>query len=118
MTRTARELRIRRHRRVRRKVSGSAERPRLAVFRSNRHLYAQVIDDGAGRTLAAASTRDAALRSRQGSPTDLARGVGELVAERAVRQGIHSVVFDRGGFLYHGRVKALADGAREQGLEL
>ena len=104
----------RRHRRVRKKVVGSPERPRLAVFRSNRHIYAQVIDDFAGRTLAAASTvKDA----NGGSPKDAAKKVGKALAERAKEAGVTQVAFDRGGFRYHGRVQALAEGAREGGLD-
>ncbi len=112
-----RAARIRRHRRVRKKVQGSAERPRLAVFRSNRHIYAQVIDDRAGITLAAASTLDVDLRAAATGNAAAAAKVGALVAERAKAAGIDRVVFDRGGFLYHGRVAALADAAREAGLE-
>jgi large subunit ribosomal protein L18 len=111
-----REARIRRHRRVRKKVRGTAERPRLAVFRSNKHISAQVIDDRTGRTLAAASTHEPDLRANGGN-VDAATKVGALVAERAKAAGIESVVFDRGGNLYHGRIKALADAAREGGLE-
>jgi len=110
--------RIRRHQRIRRKVSGTAERPRLAVFRSNRHILAQLVDDVSGRTLAAASTYEAALRDGATGNVDAATEVGRLVAERARAAGITRVVFDRGGFLYHGRVAALADAAREAGLEL
>ena len=109
--------RERRHRRVRKKVSGTAERPRLAVFRSNKHIYAQVIDDVAGRTLASAATDDASLKDGNGSNIDAATKVGTLVAERAKAAGVDKVVFDRGGFGYHGRVAALADAAREAGLE-
>ena len=109
--------RARRHRRVRKKVSGTAARPRLAVFRSNKHIYAQVIDDVAGRTLAAASTEDASLKDGNGSNIDAATKVGTLVAERAKAAGVEKVVFDRGGFRYHGRVAALADAARAGGLE-
>ena len=111
------ESRLRRHRRVRKKVVGTAERPRLAVFRSNRHMTAQVIDDRSGRTLAAASTVEASLRSGATGNKDAAAAVGRLVAERAVAAGVTRVVFDRGGFIYHGRVAALADGARSGGLE-
>ncbi len=111
------EGRQRRHFRVRRKVRGSAERPRLAVFRSNRYIYAQVIDDDAGRTLAAASSQETALRGRRLTAATAAE-VGKLVGTRAKEAGITRVVFDRGGYAYHGRVKALADGAREEGLEL
>jgi large subunit ribosomal protein L18 len=108
----------RRHHRVRKKVHGTAERPRLAVFRSNRHVVAQVIDDRTGQTLAAASSVEKDIRS--GGPTgnrSTAATVGRLVAERARAAGITAVVFDRGGFLYHGRVAAVADAAREAGLE-
>lgn len=111
-----REARIRRHRRVRKKVLGTAERPRLAVFRSNRHITAQVIDDRTGVTLAAASTHEADLRSGS-SNVESASKVGALVAERAKAAGVEQVVFDRGGFLYHGRIAALADAARDAGLE-
>jgi large subunit ribosomal protein L18 len=113
-----RELRQRRHTRVRKKIHGTAARPRLAVFRSNKHLVMQVIDDDAGCTLAAASTVESDLRSAgsTGSASGAAR-VGKLVAERAKAAGIDKVVFDRGGFLYHGRVQAAADAAREAGLE-
>lgn len=110
--------RARRHRRVRKKVSGTAERPRLAVYRSNKHISAQVIDDEAGRTLASASTTERDLRAAgpTGNKT-AAVAVGRLVAERARAAGITRVVFDRGGFLYHGRVAAVAEAAREAGLE-
>ncbi|HEX2184972.1 MAG TPA: 50S ribosomal protein L18 [Chloroflexota bacterium] len=111
------EARRRRHRRVRKLVRGTAERPRLAVYRSNRHLTAQVIDDVAGRTLAAASTVEADLRSGPTGNKDAAATVGRRVAERARAAGVTRVVFDRGGFLYHGRVAAVADGAREGGLQ-
>ena len=111
-----RDARIRRHRRVRKRVRGTPERPRLAVFRSNKHISAQVIDDRAGRTLAAASTLEAALREGS-SNKEAAAAVGRRVAERAKAAGVERVVFDRGGFLYHGRVAALADAAREAGLE-
>jgi large subunit ribosomal protein L18 len=109
--------RRRRHARVRRSVIGTAERPRLAVFRSNRHVVAQVIDDGAGHTIAAASTLEADLRSGTTSNRDAAARVGTLVAERARAAGVQQVVFDRGGFRYQGRVAALADAARAAGLE-
>ena len=116
-TNRQRELRRTRHRRVRRKVSGTPERPRLAVFRSTRHMVAQVIDDSTGRTLAAASTVESALRSGATGNKTAAAAVGKLVAERAREAGISRVVFDRGGFLYHGRIAAVADAAREAGLE-
>jgi len=109
--------RVRRHFRVRKKVAGSAERPRLAVFRSNKHISAQVIDDRSGRTLAAASTVEASLRSGGTGNKAAASTVGRLVAERARAAGVTSVIFDRGGFQYHGRVAAVADAAREAGLE-
>jgi large subunit ribosomal protein L18 len=106
--------RLKRRRRVRAKVHGSAERPRISVFRSNRGLFAQLIDDESGRTLAAANWTEAELRSLK--PMDQSRRIGELLAERAKSAGVESAVFDRGGYKYHGRVKALADGAREGGL--
>jgi len=112
-----RDARIRRHTRVRKSVRGTATRPRLAVFRSNRHIVAQVIDDRTGVTLAAAATTEASLRSSGTSNIDAAKQVGQLVAERAKAAGVEQVVFDRGGNLYHGRVAALADAAREAGLE-
>jgi large subunit ribosomal protein L18 len=115
MSQTRLEARLRRHRRVRRKVTGTAERPRLAVYRSNRGISAQLIDDVAGRTVAAASSQDKSLAKKARAETPAA--VGKLVAERGGKAGITSVVFDRGGYLYHGRVKALADAARENGLE-
>ncbi|MCJ7806394.1 MAG: 50S ribosomal protein L18 [Clostridia bacterium] len=110
--------RKRRHRRVRTKISGTPLRPRLNVFRSSKHIYAQVIDDQSGKTLAAASSLDPKLRSDlpSGSNREAARKVGALLAQRAVDHGIKDVVFDRGGYLYHGRVKELAEGAREAGL--
>ena len=108
--------RTRRHYRLRKKIRGEATRPRLAVFRSNKHIVAQVIDDRAGRTVAAASSLETDLRQGSGNK-DSAAKVGALVAERAKAAGITKVVFDRGGFLYHGRVAALADAAREAGLE-
>jgi len=106
-----------RHHRVRKKVAGTAQRPRLAVFRSNKHVVAQVIDDDAGRTLAAASTVESDLKSGATSNRTAAAAVGKLVAERAKAAGVTQVVFDRGGFIYHGRVAAVADAAREAGLE-
>ena len=112
-----REGRIRRHRRVRKKVRGTADRPRLAVFRSNNHITAQIIDDITGRTVAAASTTEADLRSGATGNIDAAKKVGTLVAQRAKAAGVSKVVFDRGGFMYHGRIAAVADAAREGGLE-
>jgi len=114
-TMTGRELRRRRHRRVRRKVSGTAERPRLAVFRSNRGVFAQLIDDDAGRTLASASWLSL-QQGFKGTKSEQAAAVGRALAEEAKAAGIVEIVFDRGGFLYHGRVKELADAAREGGL--
>ncbi len=112
-------LRVRRHRRVRGKVSGTAERPRLNVSRSIQHIYVQLIDDVNGRTLAAASTVEKALREelKSGGNVEAAKAVGKLIAERGKEAGIEAVVFDRGGYLYHGRVQALADSAREAGLQ-
>src|SRR5258708_31275406 len=107
-----------RHVRVRKKVTGSAARPRLAVNRSARHIFAQLIDDGAGRTLAAASTLDATIRDAAGDKKARAHQVGQLLASRAKEAGITAAVFDRAGYAYHGRVAALADGAREGGLTL
>ncbi len=112
-----REARVRRHRRIRKKVTGTATRPRLAVYRSNKHIHAQLIDDVARRTVASASTLEASLRSDATGNADAAAKVGKLLAERAAAAGVSSAVFDRGGFLYQGRVAALADAAREGGLE-
>ena len=119
MTRTAHklELRRRRHARVRRRIRGTAVRPRLAVFRSHKHISAQLIDDDAGRTLAAASSVEPDLRGVPGGNIDAASKVGTLVASRAKSAGITAVVFDRGGYAYHGRVAALAEAARAEGLE-
>jgi large subunit ribosomal protein L18 len=108
--------RSRRHLRVRKKVTGTAARPRLVVTRSARHMLAQIVDDSQGLTLASASTMEADLRGSEGDKTAKARQVGQLVAERAKKAGIEAVVFDRGGNKYHGRVAAVADGAREAGL--
>jgi len=113
---TTREARERRHRRVRGKVRGTAERPRLVVFRSNRGIEAQLVDDDAARTLAAASWLQL-KKSFKGTKSEQAAEVGKLLAQNAKKAGVARVVFDRGGYLYHGRVKALADGAREGGLE-
>ena len=110
--------RKRRHVRVRKKVTGSAARPRLAVHRSARHIFAQLIDDGAGRTVAAASTLDSSIKDAAGDKKARAHQVGQLLASRAKEAGITTAVFDRGGYAYHGRVAALADGAREGGLSL
>jgi large subunit ribosomal protein L18 len=104
------------HRRIRRKVKGSGERPRLAVYRSLNHIYAQVVDDQLGQTIVSASTTEKDLRGSSGGNLDAARRIGKTIAERALAKGIESVVFDRGGYLYHGRIKALTDAAREAGL--
>jgi large subunit ribosomal protein L18 len=111
---TAPARRLRRRRRVRAKIRGSAERPRISVFRSNRGIFAQLIDDDSGRTIAAAGWTEAELRSL--GPMEQAQRVGAVLAERAKAAGVETAVFDRGGYQYHGRVKALADGAREGGL--
>ena len=108
--------RLRRHNRLRKRVSGTPERPRLVVKRSSRHIHVQLVDDTAGRTLASASTMDASLRGAEGDKSALARQVGALIAERASAAGVTAVVFDRGGNRYAGRIAALADGAREGGL--
>ena len=125
---TRRRARVHRHVRVRRKIAGTAERPRLAVYRSNRHIYAQLVDDDAARTLIAASDRDVRVggagkadeagKADGRGKTAPAKAVGELLAERAKAAGIDRVVFDRGGRLFHGRVAALAEGAREKGLQI
>ncbi len=116
---TRRESKERRHHRIRRTVFGTAERPRLAVFRSHEHIYAQVIDDTKHHTLAAASTLEPVLRTSlsSGATCDASSQVGKLIAERSLEKGIQKVVFDRGGNLYHGRIKALAEAAREAGLD-
>ena len=116
MAKYTRDARIRRHARVRKQVEGTPQRPRLAVFRSNRHIAVQVIDDLSGRTLAAASTLEADLRSTGGNKAG-ATQVGARIAERAKAAGVSAVVFDRGGFRYHGRIAAVADAARDAGLE-
>jgi len=113
--RVVRDRRERRHRSIRKKLSGTPQRPRLNVFRSSAHIYVQLIDDTAGHTLIAASSKETG--SGDGTKTEKARMVGQLAAERAKAAGITAVVFDRGGYLYHGRVKAVADGARAGGLE-
>lgn len=113
------KARLKRHLRVRKKIEGTTERPRLNVFRSSKHIYAQLIDDVKGVTVASASTMDKELREdiKNGGNVESARKVGELIAKRAKEQGFNNVVFDRGGYLYHGRIQALADAAREAGLE-
>jgi large subunit ribosomal protein L18 len=110
------EIRTAIHSRIRRKVKGNTERPRLAIYRSLNHIYAQVIDDRVGQTLVSASTTEKDLRGNSGGNLDAARRVGQTIAERAIAKGIESVVFDRGGYLYHGRIKALTDAARAAGL--
>jgi large subunit ribosomal protein L18 len=114
--RTPQAARQRRHFRLRKRISGTPERPRLAVYRSITHIYAQVIDDTVGVTLASASDLEADLKKASGTKSEVAKQVGTLVAQRAKSKGVDQVVFDRGGFHYHGRVKALADAAREAGL--
>ncbi|HET8644591.1 MAG TPA: 50S ribosomal protein L18 [Vicinamibacteria bacterium] len=116
---TKEDIRARIKARIRKKLAGSQARPRLAVFRSQSHIYAQVIDDDAGQTLCAASSLDKELKAKfkRGSNLDAAKAVGQLIAGRAKEKGVEAVVFDRGGFQYHGRVKALADAARESGLK-
>lgn len=114
--RDSNKQRLQRHKRVRGKISGTPERPRLNVFRSSKHIYAQVIDDTKGVTLCAASTLDKGFEGATGN-ADAAKKVGAAIAEKALKLGIENVVFDRGGFIYHGRVKALAEGAREGGLK-
>ena len=109
--------RVKRHERIRLRLAGTPERPRLAVFRSLNHIYAQVIDDTSGQTVAAASSLEASLKSTTGTKSDDAKRVGQLVAERAKAAGIGKVVFDRAGFQYHGRVRSLAEAAREAGLD-
>lgn len=114
---TKRERRVRIHRRIRKRVRASAEQPRLSVFRSLKHIYAQLIDDSQGRTLVSASTIDKSCSVKYGGNVSAAKQVGKVLAERALQAGIKKVVFDRGGHLYHGRVKALAEAAREAGLQ-
>lgn len=111
------ERRHRVHRGLRKKINGTTARPRLSVYRSNEHIYAQLVDDIAAHTLAAASSRDPDIAADEGTRTEQSRAVGELLAERAEEEGISRVVFDRSGYPYHGRVKALAEGAREGGLQ-
>ena len=113
------EVRVKKHARLRNRYSGTAQRPRLAVFRSNNHMYAQIIDDTVGNTLVAASTAEKAIKAEleKTNNVDAAAYVGTVIAKRAIEKGIKEVVFDRGGFIYHGKVQALADAAREAGLE-
>ncbi|WP_274473787.1 50S ribosomal protein L18 [Mangrovimonas aestuarii] len=117
MALTKNERRLRIKNRIRKVVSGTEARPRLAVFRSNKEIYAQVIDDVTGKTLASASSRDKDINSATGSKSEIATLVGKTVAEKALKAGVDTISFDRGGYLYHGRVKSLADGAREAGLK-
>ena len=117
MALTKNEKRVRIKSRIRKVVSGTEARPRLAVFRSNKEIYAQVVDDVTGKTLAAASSRDKDVASTKGNKTETAALVGKVVAERAIKAGINTISFDRGGYQYHGRVKSLAEGAREGGLK-
>lgn len=109
-------VRVAIHKRIRRKLRGNTERPRLAIYRSLNHIYAQVVDDELGKTIVSASTTEKDLRGTSGGNLDAARRIGKAIAERALEKGIESVVFDRGGYLYHGRIKALTDAAREAGL--
>jgi large subunit ribosomal protein L18 len=113
------EIRVRIHERIRKKVSGTEARPRLCVFRSNKHIYAQIVDDAKGSTLATACSRDVEAKDevKSGGNIAAAKAVGKIVAKRAIDKGISAVLFDRGGYIYHGRVKALADAAREAGLK-
>src|SRR5690606_38598559 len=115
LTKNKRRLKIKS--RIRKVVSGTEARPRLSVFRSNKEIYAQVVDDVTGKTLAAASSRDKEISSAKGTKSDIAALVGKAVAEKALKAGIDTISFDRGGYLYHGRVKSLAEGAREAGLK-
>ena len=117
MALTKNQRRIRIKNRIRKVVSGTGERPRLAVFRSNKEIYAQIVDDVTGKTLAAASSRDKDISSAKGSKSEVAALVGKSIAERALKAGVSTIAFDRGGYLYHGRVKSLAEGAREAGLK-
>ena len=115
VTKEKRRLKIRRS--IRKVVSGTEARPRLSVFRSNKEIYAQVVDDVTGKTIAAASSRDKDIRSAKGTKSEIAALVGKAVAEKAMKAGVEAISFDRGGYLYHGRVKSLADGARQAGLK-
>jgi large subunit ribosomal protein L18 len=115
VTKTARRTKI--HLRIRNKIAGSVARPRLSVFRSNKQIYAQLVDDLAGHTLVAASSREESIVTIKANKSEISRAVGKLLAEKATKAGISSIVFDRSGYLYHGRIKELADGAREGGLQ-
>ena len=110
--------RVKRHNRIRRRIYGSTERPRLCVYRSNKHIYAQIVDDSTSTTLACASTLDVEFKGGKSWDKDAAKQVGELIAKRAKDKGIEAVVFDRGGYIYHGRIAAIAEGARTAGLSL
>lgn len=111
------KIRVEKHRKIRNKIKGTSERPRLCVFRSNSHIYAQIIDDTKGVTLTASSTLDKSIELEKKNDVEAAKAVGTAVAKKAIEKGINAVVFDRGGYIYHGRVQALADAAREAGLE-
>jgi len=117
MALTKNERRIRIKNRIRKVVSGTTERPRLSVFRSNKEIYAQIVDDVTGKTIAAASSRDKDISTEKGTKSEIAKLVGKSIGEKALKEGIESISFDRGGYLYHGRVKSLAEGAREAGLK-
>ena len=117
MALTKNERRIRIKNRIRKVVSGTTERPRLSVFRSNKEIYAQIVDDVTGKTIAAASSRDKDISKEKGTKTEIAKLVGKSIGDKAVKAGVESISFDRGGYLYHGRVKSLAEGAREAGLK-
>ena len=115
LTKSERRKRIKN--RIRKIVSGTASRPRLSVFRSNKEIYAQIVDDVTGQTISSASSRDKEIKSAKGNKTEIAALVGKAIAEKAIKAGVDTISFDRGGYLYHGRVKSLADGAREAGLK-
>ena len=119
MAKSANEVRLRIHKRIRKAISGTETRPRLCVFRSNAHIYAQIVDDSKGSTVVSASSRDAEAKDavKNGGNIAAAKAVGKMVAKRAIDKGVNAVVFDRGGYIYHGRVKALAEAAREAGLK-
>ncbi|HMB99961.1 MAG TPA: 50S ribosomal protein L18 [Flavobacteriaceae bacterium] len=117
MALTKYQRRIRIKNRIRKVVSGSEARPRLSVFRSNKEIYAQIVDDVTGKTISAASSRDKDISSAKGNKTEIAALVGKSIAEKALKAGVETIAFDRGGYLYHGRVKSLAEGAREAGLK-
>ena len=114
---TKNDKRLRIKKRIRKSVNGTSERPRLAIYRSNKEIYAQVIDDVTGKTIVASSSRDKGISTEKGSKSEIASLVGKAVAEKAIKAGVNTISFDRGGFLYHGRIKSLAEGAREGGLK-